>query len=93
MGGERCGGVGWGGVGCGGGELARYTKAEVGVLFPVNTELQRVRGEGFSNGYAEGTCSLNLKHPSESQNGSAARPTHFRLLLIPAQQKLPHFAG
>lgn len=35
------------------GELAQYTKAEVGVVFPVNTELQRVRGEGFSDGYAE----------------------------------------
>lgn len=41
------------GLGCGGGKLARYTKAEVGVVFPVNTELQRVRGEGFSYGYAE----------------------------------------
>lgn len=35
------------------GKLARYTKAEVGVVFPVNTELQRVRGERFSDGYAE----------------------------------------
>lgn len=34
-------------------KLARYTKAEVGVVFPVNTELQRVRGERFSDGYAE----------------------------------------
>lgn len=33
------------------GKLARYTK--VGVVFPVNTELQRVRGERFSDGYAE----------------------------------------
>lgn len=37
----------------GDGKLARYTKAEVGVVFPVNTELQRVRGERFTDGYAE----------------------------------------
>lgn len=35
------------------GKLARYTKAEVGVVFPVNTELQHVGGERFSGGYAE----------------------------------------
>lgn len=39
--------------GGGGGGLARYIKAEVGVVFPVNTELQRVRGERFSGRYAE----------------------------------------
>lgn len=51
--------------------LDRHTKAEVGVVFPVNTELQRVRGERFSCGYAEGTTrSLNLKRLSDSQNGS-----------------------
>lgn len=33
--------------------FAQCTKAEVGVVFPVNTELQRVRGERFSDGYAE----------------------------------------
>lgn len=43
------------------GELAWYTKAEVGVVFPVNTELQRVGGEGFSDGYAE-------KHTAAIQN-------------------------
>lgn len=48
--GERERGVEWR---KGRGELARYTKAEVGVVFPVNTELQRVRGERFSDGYAE----------------------------------------
>lgn len=42
-----------GGVEEGDGKLARYTKAEVGVVFPVNTELQHVRGERFSDGYAE----------------------------------------
>lgn len=42
-----------GGGGGGVGKLARYTKAEVGVVFPVNTELQRVRGERLSDGYAE----------------------------------------
>lgn len=51
-------GDGWrkrerGGVEEGDGKLARYTKAEVGVVFPVNTELQHVRGERFSDGYAE----------------------------------------
>lgn len=35
------------------GKLAGYTKAEVGVVFPVNTERQRVRGEKLSDGYAE----------------------------------------
>lgn len=32
----------WGVWGVGWGVLAQYTKAEVGVVFPVNTELQRV---------------------------------------------------
>lgn len=35
------------------GKLAGYTKAEVGVVFPVNTERQRVKGERLSDGYAE----------------------------------------
>lgn len=51
MKGERERGGGWG---LGGG-LARYRNAEVGVVFPVKTELQHVRGEGFSDGYAEKT--------------------------------------
>lgn len=32
------------------GEVVWYTKAEVGVVFPVNTELQCVIGERFSGG-------------------------------------------
>lgn len=36
-----------------GGSWLGAPKAEVGVVFPVNTELQRVRGEGFNHGNAE----------------------------------------
>lgn len=36
-----------------GGGVGSYTKAEVGVVFPVNTELQRVGGERFSDGFAD----------------------------------------
>lgn len=43
-----------GGVGWGGGWLAPE-EAEVGVVLPVKTELQHVRGEGCSAGYAEKT--------------------------------------
>lgn len=49
--GQRKAERGWGEEGDG--KLARYTKAEVGVVFPVNTELQLVRGERLSGGYAE----------------------------------------
>lgn len=58
--------------------MAWYTKAEVGVVFPVNTELQRVGGEGFSDGYAE-------KQPRfKTQNGARLSPhTSPSLLLEP----------
>lgn len=46
MDGERRGGGG-------GGSWLSTQEAEVGVVFPVNTELQRVGGDGFSHGYAE----------------------------------------
>lgn len=39
----------------GGGSWLAPEKAEVGVVFPVKTELQHVRGEGCSDGYAEKT--------------------------------------
>lgn len=42
-----------GGVRKRGGSWLGAPKAEVGVVFPVNTELQRVRGEGFNHGNAE----------------------------------------
>lgn len=39
--------------GGGGGSWLGTQRRKVGVVFPVNTELQRVRGERLSRGYAE----------------------------------------
>lgn len=65
----------------GGGWLATE-KAEVGVVFPVKTELQHVRGEGFSDGYAEKT---EFQKNKQGFGAGSASHTHARRFLVSIQ--------